>query len=161
MAAVALAALALVAPACSKDSGSQAAFCREVQRVPSMSSVVSGYTGADRKELTNRLTSARAAYASLEEASPGDIRSKVSSVVGVVDLVIDAVSAHPDDPAAVAAEVGREFRANSRAATDARAVAAYAKAKCDVSLNPTVVTTTSSVPASTSAPGDGTSTSTG
>ena len=129
---------ALGAPACSKDQGSQAAFCRQIRTVPPLASVISGFANEDPTELQNRLGAARTAYTELGEAAPKEIAADVKISIDLVEAVIDAVATKGDDPEAVATQVRRVVKADTGAAAASTRVAAYAKKNCDVDLNPTV-----------------------
>ena len=129
---------ALGATACSKNQGSQEAFCRQIRTVPPLAAVISGFANEDPTELQNRLGAARTAYAELGEAAPKEIAADVKTSIDLVDAVIDAVATQGDDPEAVATQVRRAVKANSGATAASTRVAAYAKKSCDVDVNPTV-----------------------
>ena len=65
-----------IAVSCTKDQGSEQAFCQQVAKAPTVDSVVSGYTDADAGELDARLADAASAYANLAEVAPGKIRGR-------------------------------------------------------------------------------------
>lgn len=123
---------------CSRDHGSQEAFCKEIKRVPSLDTVVEGFSDADPQELSARLKAANASYAALQKAAPKEIRSQVGEVEDLVDVVTQAVEDHHDDPEAAAAQVRRAMASHPDAKTATVAVAKYAKTNCDVDLNPTL-----------------------
>lgn len=137
VAALAIAATGLAG--CSSDGGSQAAFCAQVRKVQPLEVLLAGFTEADPVELARRLDTGAAAYADLLDASPGEVRGDVRQVVELVDEVIAAVRAHRNDPEAAAAQVRAAVADHPKAAESTTAVAAHAKDRCGVDLNPTVV----------------------
>ena len=126
------------AAGCSRDHGSKEAFCKEIKRVPSLDTVVEGFADADPQELAARLHAANASYAALHDAAPKQIRSQVGEVQGLADVVTAAVEDHHDDPEAAAAEIRKAMASHKGAKAATVAVAAYAKANCDVDLNPSL-----------------------
>ncbi|MEO6630003.1 MAG: hypothetical protein ABIP03_15715 [Aquihabitans sp.] len=124
--------------ACSKDQGSQAAFCRQIRTVPPLASVISGYANEDPTELQSRLGAARLAYTQLGEAAPKEIADDVEISLDLVEAVIDAVATKGDDPEAVAAQIRRVVKADTGASAASTRVADYAEKNCNVDLNPTV-----------------------
>lgn len=123
---------------CTEDAGTAKAFCKQVAKVPPLDTVVEGFASADPDELTGRLEGARQAYQALADAAPGDINGSTEALVDLVEAVIDGVAAHRTDPEA-AADTIRAAVAERPDATEAAAeVAAYAKVRCDVDLNPVV-----------------------
>lgn len=134
--------LAFGVPACSRQQGSQAAFCREVRQAPDLRATLSGFSDADPAELGTRLTTAREAYERLRRAAPGPIRSDTREVVALVDDIIAAVYDHPDDPDAVVSQARRSVAARPGAAEAARSVTAYAARACNLELDPSGATTT-------------------
>ncbi|CAN5408917.1 hypothetical protein BH10ACT1_BH10ACT1_18720 [soil metagenome] len=156
MAALALGSVA----ACSKDSGSEAEFCREVKEIPTLDSVVAGFADTEPSALDARLDDASAAYAALRRSAPDDIADSVDEVTDLVDAVIDAVRSHPDDPEAAAAQLRTAVEDHPGGAAASEQVVAYASEHCQVELDPSVeesTTTTvapaTSSPAETTAPG--------
>lgn len=141
---IALAAVGFVG--CSSDGGSQEAFCTQVRKVQPLEVLLAGFTEADPVELARRLDNGADDYAALLDASPGAIRGDVGQVVDLVDAVIAAVRAHRNDPEAAGAQVRVAVADHPKAAASSTAVATYAKDRCGVDLNPTVVddTTTGS-----------------
>lgn len=138
LAALAAAWLVLAGAACSRDKGSDEAFCKEVRRTPTLESVVSGFADADPEELDTRLEAARDAYGKLRRSAPSAVRDDVGRVVDLANEVITAVEDHHDDPEAVAAQVRKAVDRHDDAARSAVKVAAYAKKTCGVDLNPVV-----------------------
>ena len=137
-AATAILLLVLASTACSRDHGSKAAFCKEIKRVPSLDTVVQGFSDADPQELTARLKAANASYAALHKAAPKEIRGQVGEVEDLVDVVTTAVQDHHDDPEAAASQIRKAMASHPDAKKATVAVAKYAKANCDVDLNPTL-----------------------
>lgn len=148
----------VVSVSCSTDHGSQDAFCRQIRKVPPLASVISGFADDDPTELRTRLDDARTAYTDLRDAAPEDIRDDVDATVDLVDAVIDAVAANGTDPEAVAAEVRSAVKLHPGAATSSTKVAAYAKQRCAVELNPTVPADSGASTTTSTGPGSGTTT---
>lgn len=153
VAAIALAVVAVAGPAaCADDGGggSEDAFCAQVARVPSLAAALSNFTDRDPAALRARLDDARAAYDALVDAAPDDVRADTRTVVDLIDEVIDAVDAHPDDNEAAAAELRAAVADHPDAGDAAGRVSAYAKATCDIDLDPTAPgvdeTTTTAAP---------------
>jgi hypothetical protein len=138
IAALAAACLVLAGASCSRNQGSDEAFCKEIRRTPTLESVVTGFADADPEELDTRLDAARDAYGRLRRSAPSGVRGDVGPVVDLADAVIAAVDEHHDDPEAVAAEVREAVERHDDAAAAAVKVAAYAKKSCGVDLNPVV-----------------------
>ena len=135
---VAAAAVALSTLGCTKEQGSEEAFCREVAKAPTIDSVVSGFTDADPGELDKRLADAAKSYEDIANAAPGEIRGEVDTVVRLVDAVIDAVKDHSDDPEVVADQVRNAVVDNPGSIKAAASIAIYAANNCSLELNPTV-----------------------
>ncbi len=160
--AIALMALAAIAVAsavsCTEDAGTATAFCDRVAKAPALDTVVEDFAGADPDELTDRLEGARRAYRAVADAAPGEINDATEDLVALVEAVIDGIAANPTDPEA-AADAIRAAVAERPDGTEAAVdVAAYAKVKCELDLNPVVVetsTTTTTVPAGTETPAPG------
>ncbi|QXC62761.1 hypothetical protein KSP35_08230 [Aquihabitans sp. G128] len=157
-AAVALALVAL--GGCTKDHGSEADFCREVKRIPTLDAVVTGFVDTEPSALDARLDDASKAYATLEDAAPDDVRDSVSDMTALVDAVLAAVRAHPDDPEAAARDLRAAVKDHPNAARSSLAVASYASEHCGVELNPKVVDTTSTTAVSGGSSPDPSSTGT-
>lgn len=138
LAAAAAASLLVGGAACTRDQGSDEAFCKEVRRTPTLESVVSGFADADPEELATRLDAARDAFERLRRSAPDAIRGDVGSVVDLAGEVITAVEDHHDDPEAVAAQVRKAVDRHDDAAKASTKVVAYAKKTCGVDLNPVV-----------------------
>jgi hypothetical protein len=132
--------------ACSGDDGSVEAFCAEIEALPSLESVLSRFSEADPQQLADSIDRARASYEDLASAAPSEIRDETEAVVALVDDVLDAVERHPDDPKA-AADALRSTMDDHPDVEQARtAVASYAEAECEVELDPTLGTTTTTTP---------------
>ena len=141
-----------VLPACSKKDPSLADFCHAVKQAPSLESVVSRYTQAESDELATRLATARRAYRDLVDASPDDIHDDVAKVVDLVDVVIDAVKAHPTDSTAVADQLRTNAAKVKGAEAATTRVDAYATKHCGFDLDTATTGTDtggSTVPATT------------
>jgi hypothetical protein len=134
----AIAALVLAAPACSDDDGSVEAFCEEIRQVPSLESVVSRFNEVEPTNLADRITKAREAYQRMADAAPGAIDGQADAVVDLVDEVLAAVEAHPDDPEAAADAVRTAMAEHEGVADDRAELVAYAEAECGVVLDPPV-----------------------
>ena len=139
---VALASLAVVGAAglgaCSKDGGSKAEFCAQVQVVPSLETVIARFSETDPAVLDDRIDRARAAYHDLEDAAPKEIHGDTAEVVAVVDEVLDAVAAHPSDPAKATAALRAKVKQHPKVGAARARVVRYAKAECDVVLDGTL-----------------------
>ncbi len=135
---VATMALACSTVGCTKEQGSEKAFCRKVAKAPTIDAVISGFTNADTGELDARLADAATSYEDIAKAAPGEIRGDVDTVVRLVDAVIDAVKDHSDDPEVVAKQVRNAVVDNPGSIKSAAAVASYAADNCKLELNPTV-----------------------
>lgn len=133
-----LALAALGAAACTSDGGSETEFCERVATVPALDSLLTGFGNADPGELATRLDTASAAYGDLRDAAPGDIRGPVGTVVDLVDAVLDDVEARAEDPEALADALRATVAEHPDAEQAATEVAAYARDRCDVDLNPTI-----------------------
>jgi hypothetical protein len=138
LAALVAGSLLVAGTACSRDKGSDEAFCKEVKRTPTLESVVSGFADADPEELATRLDAARDAYGRLRRSAPSGVRGDVGPVVDLAEEVIAAVDDHHDDPEAVAAAVREAVDRHEDAEASSARVAAYAKKACGVDLNPVV-----------------------
>jgi hypothetical protein len=126
---------ALVLSGCSKDEGSQEAFCAQVAKVPSLEATLSRFSEVDADVLADRIEKARAAYHDLEDAAPGQIDGETAAVVDLVDAVLDAVLEHPDDPEQAAAQLREAMDDHAGVDDDRAAVAAYAADECGVTLD--------------------------
>ncbi|MFN8019279.1 MAG: hypothetical protein U0P45_14320 [Acidimicrobiales bacterium] len=124
--------------ACTKDSGSTAEFCTQVQAVPSLETVVTRFSETDPAVLDDRIDRARAAYHDLEDAAPKEIHGDTAEVVAVVDAVLDAVAAHPSDPAKATDALRTEVKRHPKVGAARARVVRYAKAECDVTLDGTL-----------------------
>lgn len=148
-----LAVLAVAVPACSDDGGSVEAFCDEVRRVPSLESVVSRFNEVEPTNLADRIAKAREAYQRMADAAPSAIDGQADAVVALVEEVLDAIEAHPDDPEAAAEAVRTAMADHEGVADDRDELVTYAEAECDVVLDPPVAdgptTTAPSAPSST------------
>ena len=122
--------------ACSKEGGSQEAFCRDLRKVPTLESVVADYADSDPDELQHRLDEARDAFDQLRSSAPEEIDGDVDEMVALVDDVLDAVERHRDDPDAVAKDLRTAMKGRLGAAKASLRVAAYGATKCNVTLNP-------------------------
>ena len=149
---VTAAALAFSTLGCTKEQGSEKAFCREVANAPTIDSVVSGFTDADQGELDKRLADAAEAYDDIAKAAPGEIRGDVDTVVRLVDAVIDAVKDHSEDPEVVAEQVRNAVVDNPGSIKAAASIAIYAANNCNLELNPTVEDGPTSSTTSTTTP---------
>lgn len=145
--AVAVAAFGL--GACSKGGDDNASFCAAVRSAPSLESVLVGFTAQDPAELGRRLDKAQAAYATVRSSAPKAVHDDVTTIVDVVDQLIAAVRAHPNDPDAVRDRIRSDVADHQGVAAATVAVADYARDHCDVELNPgvTVDQTTSTTTA--------------
>lgn len=130
--------------ACTDDSGSEEAFCSQVIEVPTMGVLLAGFDEADPVELERRLDVGMAAYESLRDEAPEEIRGRVGEVVDLVTDMIDAVRANPDDAEALAAEVRTAVAEHPDAEKAATEVDAYARITCEVELTPAVTPDTGS-----------------
>lgn len=125
---------------CSKDeTGSDQAFCDDLRRVPSLASVLTGFSEMTPAKLTGALDDAEASFAQLRESAPEDLRDDVDRVVDLVMAVIEGVRANATDPVAAAETIRKAVAAHPRAEEAGLAVAEAARARCSVELNPTVV----------------------
>lgn len=125
--------------ACADDeSGSVEAFCDQIAVTPPLATVVSAANDADPTELGASLSRAEEAYSALRSAAPSEIRDDVDEVVDLVEVLLQALTDHGDDPELVAAELRREVIDHPDAATAATAVADFAQRECGLELNPTV-----------------------
>lgn len=137
---------------CSEEGGSKEAFCREVAGVPTLDAVLADFSRADAEELTARLDSAGDAYARLRDAAPDGIRDDAAKVVDLVQVVIDAVDRHGDDPQAAADQLRTDLGDRPDVTPAAQRVARYAARECDVDLDgtqpdePPTSTSTTAVP---------------
>ena len=135
---VAVASLVVAGASCTRDKGSDEAFCKQIRRTPTLASVVADFDEADPEELAIRLDAAREDYGRLRRSAPSGIRGDVGRVVDLADEVIAAVDEHHEDPEAVADEVRKAVDRHDGAAEAAVKVAAYTKKSCGVDLNPVV-----------------------
>lgn len=125
--------------ACTDDqTASPESFCDSLRRVPSLTSVFTGFADQDASRLDRSLSDAEAAFDRLRDTAPDEIAPDVTEVVDLVQAVIDGVRAHPTDPDAAAAEIRAAVDDHPDAVTSSLAVADYARTQCDVELNPTV-----------------------
>lgn len=134
----ALVAVPLLATACGSDDGDSQSFCAALRSAPTLESVVSGFTGLDGAELTRRLDRAANAYDNVERTAPAEVDDEVTTVVAVVDAVIEAVRANPDDRAAAVAAVRAAIREHPDLQASADTISTYAADTCDLDLNPGV-----------------------
>jgi hypothetical protein len=132
-------ALGTLAVACTDEGGSDEAFCEQVGRVPSLESVLARFDEAEPTTLADGIAKARAAYRDLADAAPTEIDGQADAVVALVEEVLDAVEAHPDDPAEAAAAVRSALADHEGVAADRDELVAYAEATCDVVLDAPVV----------------------
>jgi hypothetical protein len=136
-----------------------------VAKVPSLESVLSRFSETDPEVLTERIANARTSYAELAAAAPSAIDSETDSVVALVDDVLDAVEANPDDPAKAAEQLRDAMATHENVDAAQTAVTAYALDECGVRLDATLgdesETTTTSTTAATSTTAVRTSTTSG
>ncbi|MCU1496833.1 MAG: hypothetical protein JWM47_786 [Acidimicrobiales bacterium] len=144
--ALALALVVAVVGGCTKETGSEAEFCREVKRIPPLETVVTGFVNTDPVALGARLDDAEAAYDALLDAAPGEIRGSVREMNSLVDAVIAAVRRHPDDPEAAASELRKALLSNRGGATASAKVVRYTGEHCGLDLAPSVDETTTTEP---------------
>ena len=133
--AVALGLPLVVTVGCSKDTGSDAAFCAALRSAPTVESVVSGYTGLDGPELSRRLDRAANAYASVGRTAPPSLSDDVDLLVGSVNAVIEAVRAHPNEPNTVLETVRATAGSKKRLGDATRRIDDYARKECGMDLN--------------------------
>jgi hypothetical protein len=131
-------AVALVAPACGGDGGSQEAFCAEVAEVPALESVLARFSEADPQVLADRIERARAAYQDLADAAPDAIGDETDDVVEVVEEIFAAVEDHPTDPSAAADQLRVVMADHPEVEAARREVADYALEACGLRLDPTL-----------------------
>lgn len=125
---------------CSKnETGSDQAFCDDLRRVPSLASVLTGFSEMSPAKLTEALDDAEASFAQLRRSAPEDLSDEVDRVVELVMAVIDGVRANATDPVAAAETIRKAVAAHPRAEEAGLAVAEAARTRCSVELNPTVV----------------------
>ena len=79
IAALAAATLLVAGASCTRDKGSDEAFCKEIRRTPTLESVVTGFAEADPEELATRLDAARDDYGRLRSSAPSGVRSDVDA----------------------------------------------------------------------------------
>jgi hypothetical protein len=132
---------ALAAAGCTHDQGSATEFCRQVRVAPSLESELSRYF--DGRSDADRLAQVRGAYDDLADAAPSAIRDDADEVRDLVHEVIDAARAHPDDRAKAADRVRAAMARHREAIGSSAALTAYAAERCDVRLDPSVATATS------------------
>lgn len=130
-----LVALVLGGGACSDTPGSTEAFCAQVRQVPSLESVLSRFAEADASVLQDRIDKARSAYEDLASAAPSSIAEDAEAVVALVDDVLAAVEAHPDDPAKAADELRAAMDEHPDVEASRSVVARFAADECDVVLD--------------------------
>jgi hypothetical protein len=123
---------------CSQDSGSEEAFCTEVAKVPALESVLSRFSETDGGLLQDRIDKARAAYTALGEAAPADIADATDDVVALVDEILTAVEAHPDDPTAASDQLRDAMADHPSISTHRAELASYAEETCGVQLDATL-----------------------
>lgn len=123
---------------CADEEPSVGSFCDELRQAPSLAAVVTGFADQDPSRLTAALDDTAEAYADVRAAAPDDIAPDVDRTVDLVDAVIDAIRRHGDDPVAAAAAVREVVAAMPDAGTSSLAVADYARAECQLELNPAV-----------------------
>lgn len=148
--AAALALGALAGVGCSRDAGSAEDFCRQVRVAPSLESELSRYF--DGRSDADRLAQVRRAYDDLAEAAPDAIRDDAAAVRDLVDEVIGAARAHPDDRAKAADQVRAAMARHRDAIGSSAALTAYAAERCDVRLDPSVATASSTTAPTSSTP---------
>ena len=121
---------------CSKEAGSEKAFCTDLRKVPTLESVVADYADTDPEELTARIDEAEQAFEQLRTSAPAEIDSDVDAMVDLVDDVLAAVRTNQEDPDTVAKNLREAMRGQLGAAKSSLRVAAYGATKCNVTLNP-------------------------
>jgi hypothetical protein len=136
LAALAVGALVAGAGACSRDQGSAEDFCRDVKVAPSLESELNRFF--DGRSDADRLATVGQAYRDLAGAAPSAIRDDARAVRDLVDEVIAAAKAHPDDRTKAADQVRAAMARHKGAAGSAAALSTYAAKRCDVRLDPTV-----------------------
>jgi hypothetical protein len=136
VATAAVAGLALLGAGCSDDEPAVGSFCDELRQAPSLAAVLTGFADQDAAQLDEQLDEAEAQYGDLRESAPDVIEPDVKSTVDLVDAVIAAVREERDDPVAAAEGVRNVLADHPDAETAGLAVADYARAECDVDLNP-------------------------
>lgn len=124
--------------ACTDDPGSKADFCEQVAKVPSLESVLDRFNETDPEVLDERIANAREAYAELASAAPSAIDSETDSVVALVNDVLDAVEANPDDPAKAAEQLREAMDTHEDIDAAQVAVTAYALDECGIRLDATL-----------------------
>ena len=141
MAGLTLAALITAATGCtgSDSSGSDEAFCARLAETPALSTVIERFTSASSGELDQRLDEAAEAYAALRKAAPGEIDDEVDTLVDLVDAVIGAVRANPDDTVAVADQIRSVIGDHPGAEAASTEVTNYASGTCNLELGTTTV----------------------
>ncbi|CAN5159704.1 hypothetical protein BH20ACT3_BH20ACT3_10590 [soil metagenome] len=127
--------IALSAPGCSSDSGSQEAFCEQLPRVPALQTVITGFADADPEQLNRGLDEAAEAYDELRRAAPDDIDDTVDTVADLVDAVLETVSENAADPEQVSAELRAVTARHPGAQAATQEVVTYAAERCEVDLD--------------------------
>jgi len=120
---------------CAKANPSKAAFCRQLRRTPVLEDILSGVATGDPAAVRRQVGAAATQFGALERAAPREIRAEVGEVATLMEKVLEAVDASPDDPQALAERLRKLATTNTGAAGAALEVAGYARDKCNVDLN--------------------------
>lgn len=123
----------------SDGGGSDEAFCAQLADTPALSTVIERFTNTSPGDLEQRLDEAAGAYADLRSSAPGAIDDEVDTLVDLVDAVIGAVRANPDDPVAAADQVRSVMADHPDAESASEAVTTYASTTCGIELATTTV----------------------
>lgn len=123
----------------SNDNGSDEAFCARLGETPALSTVIERFTSATPNDLDQRLDQAEKAYGELRSSAPSEIDDEVDVLVDLVDAVIGAVRANPDDSVAAADQVRSVVDEHPEAEQASTEVTAYASHTCNIELSPTTV----------------------
>lgn len=117
----ALAALLVVATACSDDSGSAAGLCAAVGDGSGFATTFEGFDPTDPDRALEQLRAARVSLGALQDVAPGEVRDDLSVQIDYVQALIDALEqADPTNPGEAVREVqdATEAHPEVQAATD-------------------------------------------
>lgn len=126
-------AAALVAGACT-DEGSEEAFCDRITSVPDVGEILSSVDTGDPGGVEGRIEDGLAAFRALEADAPGEVRSDIARLRQGVELVLEAVRDHPDDPAGAREQILASSDELSGLAEAGTRVSTYARTECGVEL---------------------------
>ena len=131
-----VAALALgtiVLGACT-DDGDKDAFCERLADTPALGDTLGALDASDPGGAQRELQQAARQFRRLESDAPGEVKEDIARVRRGVDLILEAVEAHPDDLSAARAAILEQSDEVVGLAAASADLVSYAQTECGLDL---------------------------